>query len=217
MNRMYLILLGAPGSGKGTQSKLIVEKYPFIQISTGDILREEITKKSSLGTEAKKFMDGGKLVPDELIIMILKEKLLNTEKHIILDGFPRNLSQAKALDDMMNEIGGSINSVINISVEDSILEERLSGRLVCKGCGASFHKLFLIPKKDGICDKCGSDLYQRSDDSPESIKQRLIVYHQSTKPLIDFYDAKGLLSNVDGDKEVNDIFKSITSIIDGRI
>ncbi len=217
MNRMYLILLGAPGSGKGTQSKLIVEKYPFIQISTGDILREEITKKSSLGIEAKKFMDGGKLVPDELIIMILKKKLLNTEKHIILDGFPRNLSQANALDEMMNEIGGSINSVINISVEDSILEERLSGRLVCKGCGTSFHKLFLIPIKDGICDKCGGDLYQRSDDLPESIKQRLIVYHQSTKPLIDFYDAKGLLSNVDGDKEVNDIFKSITSIIDGRI
>lgn len=217
MNRMYLILLGAPGSGKGTQSKLIVEEYPFMQISTGDILREEISKNSSLGIEAKKFMNDGKLVPDELIIMILKEKLLNTEKHIILDGFPRNLNQAKALDEMMSEIGGSINSVINISVRDSILVERLSGRLVCKGCGASFHKLFLIPTKDGICDKCGSDLYQRSDDLPESIKQRLIVYHQSTKPLIDFYDAKGLLSNVDGDKEVNDIFKSITSIIDGRI
>ncbi len=212
---MYLILLGAPGAGKGTQAKMLVEELDMIQLSTGEMLREEVSKGTKNGKEAKQFMESGSLVPDQLIIAMLKERLLSIEKGVILDGFPRTRIQAEALDKMLGELRRSIDYVINISVADEKLVSRLSGRLVCRSCGGSFHKIFAVPQKDGFCDFCHGDLYQRADDQPESIKNRLSVYHHSTKPLIDFYQARGVLQEIDGDQDAMLIFSELKAILEG--
>ncbi len=214
--KAYLILLGAPGAGKGTVAKRLVDKNGWIQISTGDMLREEIAKQSPLGLEAKNYMDQGNLVPDDLIIKMLKTHLEHGENGVLLDGFPRTEAQAIALDAIFFEMGVSLDSVVNLLVPEELLLARLGGRLVCKECKASFHKLFSPPKEVGVCDHCGGTLYQRSDDNPESIQQRLKVYHASTKPLIDFYKDKSLLFEIDGSRDAEEVYFDIITLLEKR-
>ena len=202
---MKLILLGAPGAGKGTQSANISEKYGIPAISTGDILRGAIKDGTKLGLEAKSYMDAGKLVPDEVVIGLIKEKLASDacKNGFILDGFPRSIPQAEALDAM----GVKMDVVLSLEVADEKIVERMSGRRVC-GCGASYHVAYLPPKTEGICDKCGSELFQRADDSLETAKSRLAVFHQQTQPLIDYYEQRGLLytcKNTDKDEIVAEL------------
>lgn len=200
---MNIILLGAPGSGKGTQAEFISEKYDIISISTGNIIREALKSGSELGIRAKSFMDEGKLVPDEIVIEIIKERLLkkDCENGYILDGFPRTIPQADALDRM----GVKIDKVLDIEVLDENILQRLSGRRVCEKCGASYHLQSKKPKKDGICDKCSGTLVQRADDQIETVKSRLKVYHDQTEPLKDYYSKQGKLVIVDGnDKTVEE-------------
>ena len=198
---MNLILMGAPGAGKGTQSEKISEKWGIPAISTGDMLRAAIKAGTELGVTAKSFMDEGKLVPDEIVIGIIKEYLTSDacKNGFILDGFPRSIPQAEALDAM----GVKIDAVLSIEVADEKIVERMSGRRVCT-CGASYHTLYKPSQKTGICDKCGAELYIRKDDAPETVLNRLATYHQQTEPLKAFYDKKGLLLTVQGQEEVED-------------
>lgn len=212
---MYLILLGAPGAGKGTQAKRLVEDHGMVQLSTGEMLRDEVSKETEKGKEAKRYMESGSLVPDALIIGMLKDRLSTINKSVIFDGFPRTGIQAKALDEMLDELGKQIDYVINIAVEDEKLISRLSGRLVCRSCGGSFHQMFAVPKQENVCDFCSGALYQRSDDKPESIKNRLTVYHQSTKPLIDFYQSRDMLQEIDGDQDADKVFVELKAILAG--
>lgn len=212
---MYLILLGAPGAGKGTQAKKLVEDHDMVQLSTGEMLRDEVSKETEKGKEAKRYMESGSLVPDALIIGMLKDRLSTINKSVILDGFPRTGIQAEALDKMLDELGKQIDYVINIAVEDEKLIARLSGRLVCRSCGGSFHQMFAVPKQENVCDFCNGELYQRSDDKPESIKNRLTVYHQSTKPLIDFYQSRDMLHEIDGDQDADKVFVELSAILAG--
>ncbi len=199
---MNLILLGAPGAGKGTQAEVICEALKIPAISTGNILREAIKNETALGLEAKSYMDGGKLVPDEIVINILKERLAQDDckNGFILDGFPRTVPQAEALDKM----GVNIDRVIDIEVEDEKIMQRLSGRRVCEDCGASYHLEYKPSKLEGKCDKCGGKTVQRKDDHPDTIKERLQVYHQQTEPLKDYYYATGKLIVVEGQEDVAD-------------
>ncbi len=199
---MNLILLGAPGAGKGTQAEVICDALKIPAISTGNILREAIKNETALGMEAKSFMDGGKLVPDEIVINILKERLEKDDckNGFILDGFPRTVPQAEALDKM----GVNIDRVIDIEVEDEKIMKRLSGRRVCEDCGASYHLDYKPSKEEGKCDKCGGKTVQRKDDHPDTIKERLQVYHQQTEPLKDYYYATGKLIVVEGQEDVAD-------------
>lgn len=199
---MNLILLGAPGAGKGTQAEVICEALKIPAISTGNILREAIKNETALGLEAKSYMDGGKLVPDEIVINILKERLAQDDckNGFILDGFPRTVPQAEALDKM----GVNIDRVIDIEVEDEKIMQRLSGRRVCEDCGASYHLEYKPSKSEGKCDKCGGKTVQRKDDHPDTIKERLQVYHQQTEPLKDYYYATGKLIVVEGQEDVAD-------------
>ncbi len=198
---MNLILLGAPGAGKGTQSEKISEKWGIPAISTGDILRVAIKEGTALGQTAKSYIDDGKLVPDEIVIGIIKEYLTSDacKKGFILDGFPRSIPQAEALDAM----GVKIDAVLSIEVADEKIVERMSGRRVCT-CGASYHVVYKPSKKEGICDKCGAELYIRKDDAPETVKKRLETYHTQTEPLKEFYAKKGLLLTVEGQEEIAD-------------
>lgn len=199
---MNLILLGAPGAGKGTQAEVICDTLKIPAISTGNILREAIKNETALGMEAKSYMDGGKLVPDEIVINILKERLEKDDckNGFILDGFPRTVPQAEALDKM----GVNIDRVIDIEVEDEKIMKRLSGRRVCEDCGASYHLEYKPSKAEGKCDKCGGNTVQRKDDHPDTIKERLQVYHQQTEPLKDYYYATGKLIVVEGQEDVAD-------------
>lgn len=199
---MKLILLGAPGAGKGTQAQAISEKYNIPAISTGNILREAVRNKTEMGLKAKAYMDAGDLVPDEIVISMLQERLArpDCENGYILDGFPRNIPQAQALE----EKGITMDKVVEIFVEDDRIVERMGGRRVCADCGASYHLEYKRPKQEGICDVCGGELVQRIDDKPETVLDRLAVYHEHTKPLKDFYDNKGLLFVVHGQEEVED-------------
>lgn len=199
---MNLILLGAPGAGKGTQAEVICDTLKIPAISTGNILREAIKNETALGMEAKSYMDGGKLVPDEIVINILKERLEKDDckNGFILDGFPRTVPQAEALDKM----GVNIDRVIDIEVEDEKIMKRLSGRRVCEDCGASYHLEYKPSKVEGKCDKCGGNTVQRKDDHPDTIKERLQVYHQQTEPLKDYYYAIGKLIVVEGQEDVAD-------------
>lgn len=198
---MNLILMGAPGAGKGTQSEKISEKWGIPAISTGDILRAAIKEGTALGKTAKTYIDDGKLVPDEIVIGIIKEYLTSDacKNGFILDGFPRSIPQAEALDAM----GVKIDAVLSIEVADEKIVERMSGRRVCT-CGASYHVVYKPSKKEGICDKCGANTYIRQDDAPETVTKRLETYHTQTEPLKEFYAAKGLLVTVEGQEEVTD-------------
>ncbi len=212
---MNLILLGPPGSGKGTQAKLIVEKYGIPQISTGDMLREAVAKGTELGKEAKKYMDAGQLVPDEVVIGIVKERLQqpDCEKGFILDGFPRTIPQAEALDKILEELGKKIDAVINIQVPEEEVVKRIVNRRTCKNCGAVYHLIYNPPKEDNKCDKCGGELYQRDDDKEEVVRQRYKVYKEQTEPLVEYYAKKGVLYNIDGTKNIEEVFAEIDKIL----
>ncbi len=204
---MKLILLGAPGSGKGTQAEIICEKLAIPTISTGNILREAIKNGTDLGVQAKSFMDEGKLVPDALIVGIIKERLAADDcaNGFILDGMPRTIAQAEALDEM----GVPIDLALSLEVEDAAIEARMSGRRVCEGCGASYHMDYKKPKADGVCDACGAKLVQRKDDAPETVRDRLKVYHEQTEPLKDYYANKGMLKSVAGCDGIEDTTKAV--------
>lgn len=212
---MNLILLGPPGAGKGTQAKMLVETYGIPQISTGDMLREAVKNQTQLGLEAKKYMDAGQLVPDEVVIGLVKERLGRDDcaQGFMLDGFPRTVPQAEALDKVLAEMGKGIDHVISIEVPNDELLKRLTGRRTCRNCGQGYHVVFDPPKKDGVCDKCGGELYQRDDDNEATVANRLKVYEESTKPLIDYYQAKGLLRPIDGVGAITQIFERIKAVL----
>ncbi len=213
---MNLILLGPPGAGKGTQAQLMVDRYHIPQISTGDILRAAVKGKTPLGVKAKGFMNQGKLVPDELVIGIIEERLKAADCHpgFILDGFPRTIAQAEALQPILSKMGRSIDHVVNIEVEDEELVRRLTGRRTCKNCGAMFHIVFHAPKREGICDRCGGTLYQREDDKEETIRTRLKEYQKQTAPLIQYYQQKKTLRSIQGVGGQEQIFEQIVRLLD---
>lgn len=210
---MKLVLLGPPGAGKGTQAAEIVKKYSIPHISTGDIFRKNIGEGTDLGKEAKKYMDEGKLVPDELVVAIVKDRLSETDckDGFLLDGFPRTVEQADALDSELKELNYSLDKVINIDVDKNALIERAVGRRICKDCGATYHIKFNKPKVEGKCDLCGGELYQRSDDTEETVTNRIEVYSKQTEPLIDYYEKKGILLNINGDQDINKVFSDIVT------
>jgi adenylate kinase len=210
-----LVLLGAPGAGKGTQAMKISQLYNIPHISTGDILRDNIERGTKLGLEAKEFMDRGELVPDSVLIGIIEGRLSepDTEKGFLLDGYPRTIPQAQALGDILEHIGKELDAVIDIEVPDEVLVKRLAGRRMCR-CGASYHVLFNPPEVNGKCDHCGGELYQRDDDAEDAVKTRLVSYYGLTYPLIDHYNEKRLLKSVNGTGSVDDIFNEINSIIE---
>src|SRR5659263_188989 len=213
--RMNIILLGPPGAGKGTQAKKIQEHYKLPHISTGDILRENINNNTSLGLKAKSYMSRGELVPDELLITIIKDRLSkkDCENGFMLDGYPRTIPQADALQMILTESGEMIDAVLNISVDDEELIKRLSGRRMCK-CGASYHVIFNPPAQEDVCNICKGKLYQREDDKPETIRNRLNVYMKQTQPLINYYNNKKLLRTIDGSKDIPKIFEEIKEVLD---
>lgn len=215
---MRLVLLGAPGAGKGTQAKKLIEKYSIPQISTGDILRKAVADGTPLGKEAKSYMDKGELVPDSVVIGIIRERLKENDckKGYILDGFPRNVAQAKALDDMLKSLNSPLDFAISIDVSFDELMKRLTGRRTCKKCGQMYNIYFTPPKKNGVCDKCGGELYQRDDDKEETIRKRLEVYEAQTAPVIGYYREKGILKSVPGTGSIDDIFNKIISILEKR-
>lgn len=209
---MNLILLGAPGAGKGTQAEIICDKLGIPSISTGNILREAVKNQTAAGLEAKSFMDSGALVPDAVVIAILKDRIAmaDCQKGFILDGFPRTVPQAEALDEM----GVVIDKVIDINVPDAEIENRLSGRRVCEVCGASYHTENRPSAKEGVCDKCGGALIIRKDDKPETVKDRLAVYHAQTAPLAGYYEEKGKLFTIDGTQEIGFITEQLLKILE---
>jgi len=198
---MKLILLGAPGAGKGTQAEILCDALKIPTVSTGNMLREAVREQTEAGLRAKAFMDAGELVPDEAVIAILKDRIAaeDCKNGFILDGFPRTVSQAKALDEM----GVSIDSVLDLEVADELIASRLSGRRVCQDCGSSYHLVHKQPAKEGVCDRCGGQLVQRKDDAPETVLGRLAVYHQQTEPLKDYYAAKGILKIVEAKEDTS--------------
>ncbi|MCA1037622.1 MULTISPECIES: adenylate kinase [Bacillaceae] len=214
---MNLVLMGLPGAGKGTQAEKIVEKYGIPHISTGDMFRAAIKEGTELGLEAKSFMDKGELVPDQVTIGIVRERLSKEDcnKGFLLDGFPRTVAQADALEDILSELDKKIDYVINIDVDQSILMERLTGRRICKNCGATYHLVFNPPAKADECDRCGGELYQRADDNAETVKNRLDVNIKQTKPLLDFYETKGYLRNIDGQQEISKVFTDLDALLGG--
>jgi adenylate kinase len=213
--KMKIIMLGAPGAGKGTQAKMIADKYGVPHVSTGDIFRANIKNGTELGMEAKKYMDQGLLVPDELTVKILLDRVSQPDckNGYVLDGFPRTIPQAEVLDKALAELGESIDYAIDVDVPDENIVKRMSGRRACVSCGATYHVVHVPPKKEGICDRCGSELILRDDDKPETVKNRLDVYHKQTQPLIDFYTKKGVLKTVDGTVDMQDVFKAIVAIL----
>ncbi len=213
---MRIVLLGAPGAGKGTQAKKIVEKYGIPQISTGDILRQAVADGTPLGLEAKKYMDKGELVPDEVVIGLVKERLGQDDckKGFILDGFPRNTSQAEVLDRVLGEMNMPLQLALSVDVDFDVLMKRLTGRRTCRQCGQMYNIYYNPPKKEGVCDKCGGELYQRDDDKEETIRKRLEVYQAQTAPLIEYYDRKGILKRVNGVGNIDEIFANICAILD---
>ncbi len=212
---MNIVLLGPPGAGKGTQAKKIQEYYCLPHISTGDMLRENINNNTSLGVKAKSYMSRGELVPDELLITIIKDRLSKKDcsAGFLLDGYPRTIPQADALQMILTESSRKLDAVLNISVNDEELIKRLSGRRMC-ACGASYHMVFNPPKDDEICDLCKRKLYQRDDDKPDAIRNRLIVYKNQTQPLIEYYSKKGILRTVDGGRDISGIFEDIKMILE---
>ena len=215
---MNLILLGPPGAGKGTQAQMIVDRYHLPQISTGDILRAAVKEGTSLGKQAKTFMDRGQLVPDEVVIGIIDERLRASDckTGFILDGFPRTNPQAEAFQAILTKIGKSVDHVINIEVDPEELVRRLTGRRTCNNCGGMFHILFHPPKKEGVCDRCGGTLYRREDDGEETIRTRLKEYEKQTAPLIQYYQNKKVLRSIRGVGGQNQIFEQIIRVLDAK-
>ncbi len=212
---MNIILLGPPGAGKGTQAKMLVEEYQIPQISTGDILRAAVKEGSPLGKEAKACMDKGELVPDSVVIGIVEERIQQPDcaKGYMLDGFPRTVPQAEALDGMLQNLSSQIDHVVSIEVAKEELVGRLTGRRTCRECGAGFHVMFDPPKQEGVCDKCGGELYQRDDDNVETVTSRLEVYESQTLPLIDYYQEQGKIRPIDGVGEIKEIFGRVTQVL----
>ena len=212
---MRIVLLGAPGAGKGTQAKKIIEKYPIPQISTGDLLRAAVAAGSALGKEAKSHMDKGELVPDSVVLGMVKERLNKDDckKGYILDGFPRNTKQAEALDAMLTSLALPLTAALSVDVPFEDLMKRLTGRRTCKACGQMYNIYFNRPAKDKACDKCGGELFQRDDDKEETIKKRLEVYNAQTAPLIDYYGKKGILKSVQGTGSIDQIFGKVCAAL----
>ena len=212
---MKIVMLGAPGAGKGTQAKKIADKYGVPHISTGDIFRANIKEGTELGNKAKTYMDKGLLVPDELVVDLVVDRIKNEDckKGYVLDGFPRTIPQAECLDKALADMSDALDFAINIDVPDENIISRMGGRRACVGCGATYHVVNIPPKKEGICDRCGGELILRDDDKPETVKQRLNVYHEQTQPLIDYYTKKGIIRDVDGTMEMDDVFGAITGIL----
>ncbi len=212
---MKIIMLGAPGAGKGTQAKMIADKYSVPHISTGDIFRANIKNGTALGMEAKTYMDAGKLVPDELTVKILLDRVAQDDckNGYVLDGFPRTIPQAEVLDKALTELGDQVDYAINVDVPDENIVNRMSGRRACLACGATYHIVHVPPKAEGVCDRCGKELVLRDDDKPETVLNRLKVYHDQTQPLIDYYTQKGILKTVDGTVDMNDVFSAIVAIL----
>lgn len=213
---MNIILMGLPGAGKGTQASEIVKKFPIPHISTGDMFRKAIKDETDLGKEAKSYMDRGELVPGEVTVGIVKERISedDAKKGFLLDGFPRTIDQAEALNDIMSELGRNIDAVINIEVPEEELMNRLTGRRICEKCGTTYHLVFNPPKVDGICDIDGGKLYQREDDNPETVSNRLNVNVKQSKPILEYYNEKGVLKNIDGAKDIDDVTKDVIDILD---
>ena len=212
---MRLVLLGAPGAGKGTQAKMLIEKYGIPQISTGDLLRAAVKEGTALGKEAKGHMDSGGLVPDSVVLGMMKERLGadDTKKGYILDCFPRNSAHAEALDGMLSELDMPIEAALSVDVPLEDLMKRLTGRRTCKACGQMFNLYFSAPKAEGVCDKCGGELFQRDDDQEDTIKNRLKVYEDQTAPLIDYYAGKGILKRVEGTGDMDAIFTKVCQLL----
>ncbi len=213
---MKIIMLGAPGAGKGTQAKLIAEKYGIPHISTGDIFRANIKEGTQLGKEAKEYMDKGQLVPDELTVRILLDRVgkEDCKNGYVLDGFPRTIPQAQVLDNEVAKLGDKIDFAIDVEVPDENIIRRMGGRRACLKCGATYHIEHVPPKKEGICDTCGSELVLRDDDKPETVKSRLEVYHKQTQPLIDHYSKQNILRTVDGTKDMHEVFADIERLLE---
>lgn len=212
---MNLILLGAPGAGKGTQAKSIVDKYGIPQIATGDMLREAVNKGTDLGKKAKEYMDKGELLPDEIVIGIVKERLKqdDAQKGFILDGFPRTIKQAEELDKILSELNMELDAVINVAVPEDEVVRRIVNRRSCRNCGAVYHLIYKPPEEEGKCDYCGGELYQRDDDKEETVRDRYNVYRQQTEPLIEYYSKQGLVKNVDGTKDIDEVTQDVMNIL----
>ena len=213
---MNIILMGLPGAGKGTQASEIVKKFPIPHISTGDMFRKAIKDETDLGKEAKSYMDRGELVPDEVTVGIVKERISedDAKKGFLLDGFPRTIDQAEALNSIMAELDRNIDAVINIEVPEEELMNRLTGRRICENCGTTYHLVFNPPKVDGICDIDGGKLYQREDDNPETVSNRLSVNVKQSKPILEYYNNKGVLKNIDGSKDIDEVTNDVIDILD---
>lgn len=212
---MKIIMLGAPGAGKGTQAKKIAAKYGIPHISTGDIFRANIKNGTELGNKAKTYMDQGLLVPDELVVDLVVDRVKQEDckKGYVLDGFPRTIPQAEALDKALAALGEQMDYAIDVEVPDENIVHRMSGRRACAGCGATYHLEYAPTKVEGVCDICGKELILRDDDKPETVKKRLGVYHEQTQPLIDYYTNAGILKTVDGTVDINDVFQTIVDIL----
>ncbi|HGH0792343.1 adenylate kinase [Staphylococcus pseudintermedius] len=213
---MNIILMGLPGAGKGTQASEIIKKYPIPHISTGDMFRKAIKDETELGKEAKSYMDRGELVPDEVTVGIVKERISedDAKKGFLLDGFPRTIEQAEALNLILEELGRTIDAVVNIEVPEEELMNRLTGRRICETCGTTYHLVFNPPKVEGICDIDGGKLYQREDDNPETVANRLEVNVKQSKPILEFYNQKGLLKNIDGSKHIDEVTSDVIEILE---
>jgi adenylate kinase len=214
-NEMKIVMLGAPGAGKGTQAKMIAENYKIPHISTGDMFRLNIKNGTELGMEAKKYMDQGLLVPDELTVRIFLDRVAQDDckDGYVLDGFPRTIPQAQVLEEALDKLGDKIDYAIDVEVPDENIIRRMGGRRACTSCGATYHIEHVPPKEEGICDACGQELVLRDDDKPETVEKRLRVYQEQTAPLLEFYKAKGVLRSVDGTQDMQDVFKDITEIL----
>ena len=215
---MKIILMGPPGAGKGTQAEKLVELYQIPHISTGDMFRKAQKEGTALGLKAKSYMDQGQLVPDEVTVGIVKERLAEDDckDGFLLDGFPRTVQQADALDGILKELGMALDRVVNIEVDKTFLVDRLTGRRVCRTCGATFHVTNKAPKVEGVCDKCGGELYQRNDDTVETVSNRLDVYAAQTAPLIEYYQSKGIMSSIDGSKSMEDVLADIRTALGSK-
>ena len=212
---MKIVMLGGPGAGKGTQAKIIAEKYNIPHISTGDIFRANIKDGTELGKKAKTYMDAGALVPDELVVDLIADRLTwdDTKNGFVLDGFPRTIPQAQALTRALADMSTQLDVAIDIEVPDQVIIDRMGGRRACVSCGSTYHIVNIPPQKEGFCDKCGAELILRDDDKPETVKKRLDVYHDQTQPLIDYYNEMGVLKEVDGTTSMDEVFAQIADIL----